>query len=316
LEAPACERQVLAGNAALRARNYSEAERLSLSALAVCQGQGSADDKVAQALANIAFAKTGLGLHGDAADFLRRSIAIFEKQPSEYQKDLIALHGALGRSFAYQHLYRRAEEAYGTALDLATRTASVDQLTMFDLLSSLGSVYSDQGRYKEAEAALGRARKALGSMDSADPLRRAALPQQVILLVNLGNLYHRQGLGAEALAAFREGVELVAEVENPAFGLVATLLNNLAAEYMERSDYSAAEALLARAVSELERGTPLAKQDVAQILNNYRTCLRKSGSRQQARDFDARAGRILNSLPRLPSDDFVIDVSRLKNEKR
>jgi hypothetical protein len=90
-----------------------------------------------------------------------------------------------------------------------------------------------------------------------------------------------------------------------------TALNNLAAAYMAREDYIAANAALAKAVEILERGTAMSRRDVVQILERYRHCLRKSGQSKARKLLEARGKRILGKLPDVSGGELTVDVTQL-----
>jgi tetratricopeptide (TPR) repeat protein len=301
-----CAGQLAGGKAAFESHEFARAEAIYSSAMERCEKALPRGDRVA-GLANLAFARMGLGKQREAADVLRRALVLSAEPPLANTFDSIKLWQALGSSLYYQGIYSKAVEAFEKALQLLTRSEAANPVVRTALLANLGVVYTTQGRYREAGDILQQALDATERTRVDDPLGRIAL------LENIAALYHRQGR-SDALALYQQALTEIGNVSDPDGALTIGLLNNMGNEYMVRHDYAAASAILARAVALVEQGSPFGAGGVATILDNYRICLKKAGSRQQLRAFDRKARAILSALPHSPADGLVVDVTGLRRE--
>jgi tetratricopeptide (TPR) repeat protein len=299
-----CDGQLKAGKAALDRGSHTEAEGFLAAALKTCVGPAAH----ASALANLGLAKMADGRTAEGAGLLVRSVVVLESDPATHDSDLALVWHALGTAWYYQKLYSRAAKAFGNAIRLFEKHPDGNPLPLFDSLSCLASVYIAQGSYVEAQAAIDRARSIL---DSARP---PELLPRLKLLDKLGAAYDHQGRYDEALAVYLEISQQLDPATDPFGTFPAGIWNNLAREYMRRGDYAAGADALERAVSLLERGTPFSRSDVDLILTNYRICLRKMGTREQLRRFDARARAIMNAVPR-QADGLLVDVTAFRSVK-
>ncbi len=301
-----CIKRFQAGRTAADTGRFGDAEKLYSQVIPACEKSGLPDQEVAAALANFALAKMFLGNQADAADLFRRAIVLMERQPDAHTKELITLWHALGSSLYYQHLYALADHSYNRALGLTRLAPQKDPLMLADLLLSLGAVYSAQRRYSDTETVLEQARDILESNGGADPVRRTGL------LVNLGALYHEEHRSDDALAAFTQALQMLETGDAGDALMTVHVLNNLAIEYMDRNNYKAAGGFLSRAVDLVESGTPLSKFDVGKVLDNYRLCLRRTGSPKQDRDFERRKRTIMSAIPpQAAGGALTIDVHQL-----
>ncbi len=303
-EAPGWEQQMLAGNAALSAGRYSEAERIYSAAGALCVGE-PAGSRLALSLGQLGIARMSLGRHDGAAALLGRAVSILESLPDPPREELAEMLQALGSAFFYQHLYSNAEHAYQRSLELRIKVASPDGQAIISLLSNLGAVYQIERRYSEARASLERALEWLDTNAHCYPVSRAAL------MTTLGNLYQAEKRYDDAERSYRAAGEFLARSHQADSPLSATILNDLAVERMHRERYAEAAALFAEAVATIERGAQLAREDVARLLDNYRLCLRKQGNRTEVKRLDSRAKSILSLAEAGLRQANSVDVSQL-----
>jgi tetratricopeptide (TPR) repeat protein len=284
--------------------SYTEAEGFYAAAVKVCETPSSRST----ALADLGLAKMAGGRTVEAAGLLRRSIAVLQNDSGGHDSALALLWHALGSAWYYQKLYSRAAEAFGNAIRLFEEHAEANPLPLFDGLSCLATVYMAQDRYVEAQATVDRARSILDSTGSSDLVRR------LTLLDKFGAVYDHQHRYEDALAVYLEISRRYDPAIDPTGKFAVAIWNNLGTEYMRQRDYAAGADAFERAVSVLERGTPLSRSDVDLILTNYRTCLRKIGTRQQLRRFDARARVIIDTVPH-QAEGLVVDVTSLRSVK-
>src|SRR5215469_4303342 len=116
-----CGGQLAAGKAAFKGNEFARAEAIYSSALERCGKTLPSGDRV-DSLANLAFARMGLGKQREAADVLRGALALLPELPRANPLDSIKLWQALGSSLYYQGLYSKAREAFQKALQLLTQS--------------------------------------------------------------------------------------------------------------------------------------------------------------------------------------------------
>ncbi|KAK4044690.1 kinesin light chain [Parachaetomium inaequale] len=119
--------------------------------------------------------------------------------------------------------------------------------------ATLGLLYADQGRYKEAEAMYERA---LEGYEKARCKEKAWGPEHTSTLYtvnNLGNLYAEQGRYKEAEAVYERALEGKEKVWGPEHTSTLDTVNNLGNLYKNQGRHKEAEAMYERALEGYEK---------------------------------------------------------------
>ena len=288
------DKQMVAGQAAMKDGRYSEAERIYAAIVAGRRQEGGADARLGLSIGQLGMAKLGRGQNAGASAALQESVSILERAGPEYQNELATVLEGLGRASYLQRFYLRAEQAYTRAIDLRSKLPSPDLYSISGLLSNLGAVYCRQGRYTGALASLRQAEDLLDRSGHEDLLRRANL------LNGIGAVWYASGRHAEAESAYRSALTAMEKSKDNDAELKVIILNNVAVEFMNRKAYIEAAATFARAVSEIDTGVQFPLPDVAQILQHYYRCLLKIGNRAGAKRLSERIKLIQRRIPLQP----------------
>ncbi len=176
-----------------------------------------------------------------------------------------------------------------TALELLEQ--GVEQVDALDgepavqteLLSVLGNVYSDLGRYDEARSLLERGLAQRRALWGAEHERIATN------LNDVANVLVNAGAYAEAEPLFREVLARRRALHDGDHREVALSLNNLAAALEDREAEAEAEPLLREALAMWQRLLGEAHPGVAVSLNNLAGVLRKKGAYGEAEQLHREA---------------------------
>lgn len=296
---------VSAGRAALRAGRYTEAEGIFSATLAALEAQGPEDDRCGAVLVQVGRLRMAESRHAEAAGLLEKAIALMEPRATGRRHELADAWQALGTACYYQRLYRKAEHAYGEALELRSTDGGAETVATGQILSSLGAIYQVESREADAQAALERARSFMEGAAHADARAR------VNVLNNIGALYRERGRAADAERVYREALEILESAGGRDQTFVVSVLNNLAVLYMDQKRYDDATATFEQMMSRMN-GTILPRADLADLLANYSRCLRMAGKKAEARRLKLRAEALLKDKPGGSGEGMVVDVTQLR----
>jgi tetratricopeptide (TPR) repeat protein len=222
---------------------------------------------------------------------------------------LSAVWEVLGKAYACQQIFSKAEHAYSRALDLEQNASASSNDRLVAILVSRGTVYSSEGNEAEAVGSLERAQAIL----DRDPQTNSK--EGAFFLNALAMMYWRAGRYPEAEGALRRGLAMMETATNPDPGITVFLLSNLGALALGHNQYGEAAAWYAKATDLVDKGAPVTPLDAAQALRNYAVCLRKTGDKSQAKELDSRADLLLSSLPRAFTRGQIVDVTQLAQGK-
>lgn len=219
---------------------------------------------------------------------------------------------------------REAEVYNNRALAIEQKLA--DTIGVTAVYNNLGLIYTEQGRYGEAESAFKRVlavlekragtdeklSQTLGNLANvymekeqpqrAEPLYLRALQIKEKLvgasaeeldgeLSNLANCYRQQGKLAKAGLLFDRALKIVSKSGVNDFQK-APFLNNLALFYVTQGKYSQAELLYKRAIAALEKGLGTNHPEVNRIRRNYADLLDHVNRHDESRALRIKAGKI------------------------
>jgi tetratricopeptide (TPR) repeat protein len=306
LQSTSIEDRLLHANAALIAGNVAEAEQLYSSALAQMQAEKVGGEPLATALYGLACTRNATGRCHEAADMALRAIRTLEKIPTPDPAEVSGAFQVLGTAYFCQRLYSKAEESYRKAMDLMDGNSAHDS-TLAEILSNLGAAYTNQGRYRNAEAVLANSLAIMERNPPTDPVLLAMAQN------NLGAVYRQLGRLVEAEAAFRSARPILERY--PYHPLTAHVLANLATICIDTKRYQEAGSLLAKAVELIEGGLVLPSYETRSIFQTYAECLRRAGDKAEAKRIESKGKVILSALPADPQDGQVVDASQLIRRK-
>jgi non-specific serine/threonine protein kinase/serine/threonine-protein kinase len=169
--------------------------------------------------------------------------AAFAEQP----KVRIQLHETYGRVYRGLNLYRRAEEHFRSALDLAQQHLTPDDAQRARLMQSLGAVMLDQGRDREA-AALFAEVDALGAAGGLTDLATLAETEK-------GWAYFLHNIGDYDLADFywRKALKKYQSLGEDGTSDAVICIDHMGRLAIDRGDVPAADDLVRAAVATKRR---------------------------------------------------------------
>jgi tetratricopeptide (TPR) repeat protein len=222
-----------------------------------------------------------------------------------------------------------AEERLVNLLKLATRSLGPSSQAVVSANNALAVVYKHAGRFDDAEAAYGRARRCSEAGGHFDPLVEAALCHNLAGLAHsrgragdgipqaehglalrigvvgsdhpdtgrdlnaLGALYHQAGRLDEAEAAYKRALKIFESVYGPHHFEVAMVCANLAVAAVDRGRNPAAEALGRRALAILVNVLGPDHTEVALTMHNLGVAVAEQGRAEEAAKLFDRANGIL-----------------------
>lgn len=275
----------------------------------------------------------------------------YEKAMRQYKKavaweennpDYLLAAGKMARTLAD---YKHAEEWLKRLLKI--REAGKDELALARLQHDLAWLYSDQGRYAEAELlyqhsleikeeSLGKNHidvattlnnlaslyDTQGRYEKADPLFQRALEikekslgkdhtEVAATLNNLALLYDAQGRYEKAESLFQRALKIDEESLGIDHLSVATTLNNLAELYKTQGRYAEADPLYKRALYIKEKSLGGEHPSTATTLNNIAGLYRKQHRYKEAEPLYKRALKINEKLLSEDHPDIAHDLNNL-----
>ncbi|KAM0741615.1 hypothetical protein ACQRIT_004472 [Beauveria bassiana] len=146
----------------------------------------------------------------------------------------------------------------------------------------LGTLYSDQGRLREAETTY---KRALDGCDAWDPKHTLTLRT----INNLGILYTNQDRLREAEAMYKRALDVYEEALGPNHTLALRTVNNLGTLYVDQGRLREAEAMYKRALDGKEKAWGPNHISTLGTVNNLGVLYRAQGRLQEAETIYKRA---------------------------
>ncbi|UKP01311.1 tetratricopeptide repeat protein (plasmid) [Nostoc sp. UHCC 0870] len=169
---------------------------------------------------------------------------------------------ALGRFYADQGIYHKAEYWYKQYLSVSQTRFGEEHIEVACSLNNLALLYCKQGRYIDAQPLFQRA------LELNERLSKEMYPYVATTLNNLGLLYCEQGRPFEAEPLFQKALAIREESLGKDHPEIATILNNLAYFYFSLDEYNKAKKLLEKALKIREKSIERNPVALAIILNN------------------------------------------------
>ncbi len=246
--APACTGLILHNLATIASISgrFAESERLALSSIAALEKVYPPDD-LALLRPRLVLTSTRLeqGNKSGARIAFGRVMGIRAEQP--YERAMIhAMSGSLLQAFGER---RQAEDEYLAALDAWTESRRSETADSGAVLTSLGTLYLQDGRFEEAGRFLGRASAILSQARDTAPMDRSKL------LCARAMLHARLGEWPSAEKDFRQALSLADGERAVGATYILTLMNCLAEALKKNNHRHEARRIEARAVA-LLRASP------------------------------------------------------------
>ncbi len=260
--------------------------RLAVVSLFVCLGflVGRASAETWQDLLSRAdsLAAAGSADSADAALEAALSSALTQYERSDTTVEFSTFEGGATRRH-YFPSYAYAESVFAMCLRIKERIVGSASPGYATILSDLGRLHRQQGRYYEAESlfvqALSIREKALGPDH----------PDVAASLNSLGNLWWDQGRLSGAESLYVRALSIRERALGPNHLDVAWSLNNLAGLWNDQGRYSEAEPLFVRAVAIREKVLGPDDLDVAWGLNSLAGLYQKQGRYSEVEPLYERA---------------------------
>ena len=239
---------------------------------------------------------------------LQRAISIEEKAGAPARLDLAFSLNSLGALYCDVGEPAKATPLLERAVDLRQQILGFDDPIISSSLDNLADVLIRQHRVDEAEALYQRSIRILEA--HSDPGLLA------ITLSKLGDVHLRilrDPVRAEAL--YRQAWDawkLASEHDHPLIGLTLTCLAEV---YLAERRYSDAEPLLKEALQIQEKALGPTQPQVAKVLLDYASLLRKQGRRNEAASMQKRANNIEKMCSNEEQNSNTIDITSLKSRR-
>lgn len=182
-----------------------------------------------------------------------------------------------------------AHEHWQRALALCEQHLEAVHPQIAEALTTVGLLYTEQGRYAPAEPLYRRALHIYEQLWGPEHEEHA---ETATVLNTLGLLYWEQGKYAQAEPLYRRALSIREQVLGSAHPLVGTPLNNLGLLYTEQGKYGQAEPLYRRALLLREQTWGPDHPSVAFSLVGLAVLSTERGQYEQAEAFAQRALRI------------------------
>lgn len=215
----------------------------------------------------------------------------------------------IGDVYAAMALYPEAERLLVRSLAARERLLGRGAPEVGDNLTSLGTVYIEEGRYAAAESALTRAIHL-----TSDPRREGVTPTSTARpLAALSNLYQRQGRYAASDSLSRRAIATLARTLGPASPKVADATTRLAISQAEQGRPVVAESLFRRVLALRLEATGPDHPAVAKALNNLASSLYEQGKLAEAEALYQRALATDTKLYGPTASSVALDLFNLGN---
>lgn len=198
-----------------------------------------------------------------------------------------------------------AERQYRRAMDLFEKNGPESSMSLAVTLDNLASLYTDQGRFDEAEPLRLRAMSVFRA-GGDDAKRRVATGLQ-----NLAVMYQKQGRDKEALLAFEEALGIAAEAFGSQSQIVGVIADNLAGLYRQSRQFAKAGPLYDRALAIFRKTMGDDHPDTALALQNRALFLSDTGNNADAEQDLLTAIRINERLYGATHDTIAAALNSL-----
>lgn len=264
--------------------NYVAAEASYRRSLQLFElGLGDSHPNVAATLNNLGQNLYRQARHVEAAEHLKRALAVFEESDPGRVSTIINL----GLVLHAQGLHAAAQECLEQALALSQQWLGDDDLESAFCRFTLADVLAAQGDY---EHALEMARSALQLRER----RLGALhPETAASQTQLGTLLSATGRPEEALPLVQGSLQVQVQAlgsDHPELVPTYAALGRL---YLQAERWAEAEETLGRALSLMGRSTTQASLEVAQLIGEFGRLRSAQGQAREAVSFTARAADLM-----------------------
>jgi tetratricopeptide (TPR) repeat protein len=281
---------IQAGNAAMQAKRYAEAEKNYREALAEASTGDPHDPKVVDSLRKMAEVNSVQGKTLQQEPFLRRILAFEEDTRGHSDSQLVP--PLLSLSSLYLELQRPgdAEPYVRRALEISENTLGPTNGQTLDLVNNLGHICLELRRYTEAEELFRRSLQA--HQDIQPPNRDAAVND----LKNLYGVFALQGRDAEAEALLRQAKEYEDSARVGAAGGSREMDRMLGNSYWMQQRYAEAEPLLLHWLETEEKSMGPNHPNVLFALSEIERFYRVQGREAEADAYAQRAAEVASKL--------------------
>jgi CHAT domain-containing protein/Tfp pilus assembly protein PilF len=270
-----------------RHREAIDAHRRGIAIQEVTQGRESAT--IAMSLSNLAVSLEAVGDYVEAERAVRRALAIDEKVHGPVSRNVGIRYTTLGTISWRRAAFAEAEEFFQKALSIFERLpGAARELT--GVLSNLGVVYENQGRYVDADRVLRRA------LAATEARAGASHPDVAVILSNLATVAAALDKPTEALAFAERGLKIHEAALGPEHPRIAIHLNNIAEIERLAGRPEKREPLLRQALAIVEKAYGKTHLDVATALSNLGAALQADGRTAEADEVFDRGIAITTAL--------------------
>ena len=257
--APACTGLILHNQATIASISgrFAEGERLALGSIAALEKVYPPDHlALLRPLLVLASTRLEQGNKSGARLAFGRVKGIRAEQPHE-RAMIHAMSGSLLQAFGEG---RQAEDEYLAALDAWTESGRGETADAGAVLTSLGTLYVQEGRFEEAGLSVGRASAILSQARDAAPMDRSKL------FCVRAMLHARLGEWPSAEKDFRQGLSLADGQPAVGTAYILTLLSGLAEALKKNHHRHEARRIEARAAALLPASPSNTVIDVSDLV--------------------------------------------------
>jgi tetratricopeptide (TPR) repeat protein len=298
---PVLER--LAENARLRGDYRGAAQYYRRAVHTIEQVRGRANLSWASACVRLAGLLTELGSYSEANELLSESIKVLERIGRAPLAEVITSLRARTLLLWRQGRLDEAEVAARAAMTMLESASKAKPNPMLlGILQDLELIYTEQGRYRDAESVIEQALALAGQL-AVEPARLARLQ------TNLGSQYSEQGRLEEAEHMLKVALSSHQKAERPIQVDVGHTSHNLGVVYSRQGRYIDAERHLKDALEIFQRTLGPESPTVAISWYSLGTLHRDQGKGPQALDELSRALTIQVSV--LPADHPDLSRTRI-----
>jgi tetratricopeptide (TPR) repeat protein len=270
---------IRAGNAALEARRYNEAERYFKAALQEAEGLGPRDPALIDSLRALCNLYQQQGKTPPQEPFRRRILGIQQDLLGEAHPDLVPPLLELAGLYSVLQKPAMAEPLLRRALEIQESQLGPNDPETVNLVNTLGSTCLELRKFSEAEELF---RRSLLTHEATQPPETNALVHD---LVNLSAVYRSQEKNEEAEALIRRASELQDTKGENSGGIAA----GLGRFYWAQGRYAEAEPLLLRGLEYEEKVMGPEHPNVLAYLGELANFYRIQGRETEASAFAERA---------------------------
>ena len=228
------------------------------------------------------------GRDNKALRLLHQSLKLAQSIPDN---DLLVtqIFNSLGIVYYWQGKYGKAEDFFSKALLLITTSGIPFDLS--ELLNNLGAVYVVDRKFEQAEQILNRA------LAIREAQVGGSHPDLISTLDGLGMLYNSTGKYRDAEDQYLRALKILEPVKQDFDVKIVRVLHALSNTYNRGGRKAEADATLARAATIARRNLGR-HPEMATILEDYSTVLRKQGKAREAEELrgEAKRARIASGL--------------------